>query len=295
MTSTISPTLLVMAAGLGSRYGGLKQLDPVGTGGEAIMDYSIYDAIRAGFSKVVFVIRKDIEPAFREAVGERFSSRIAVDYVFQDPNSLPSGRTKPWGTAHAVLVAADAIETPFAVINADDFYGAHSFRLLAQHFNSSSVDYAVVAYPLRNTLSPFGTVSRGICEVDSSGYLSTIVERTRIAADGDHARNADPGGHSTDLTGDELVSMNIWGFTPSIFPELRDYFARFLAQHSNDLSAEAYLPSFVDELITAGCARVRVLQTADSWFGITYREDLPRVAASIRALIAAGVYPERLA
>lgn len=284
-----------MAAGLGSRYGGLKQLDPVGPCGETIIDYSIYDAIRAGFSKVVFIIRKDIEAAFRESVGARFSGRVAVEYVFQDLDPTAVGRAKPWGTAHAVLVAANAIQTPFAVINADDFYGAHSFRILAQHFELGSIDHAMVAYPLRNTLSPFGTVSRGICEVDSGGYLRAIVERTHIATDGDRARNTAPDGLTTRLTGDELVSMNIWGFAPSVFPELREYFVRFCGQHSDDLNAEAYLPSFVNELITTGRARVRVLQTPDSWFGITYRDDLPRVAAGIRALIAAGQYPERLA
>jgi NDP-sugar pyrophosphorylase family protein len=292
MTSNTSPTLLVMAAGLGSRYGGLKQLDPVGPCGETIVDYSIFDAIRAGFSKVVFVIRKDIEAAFRETVGARFSSRIAVEYVFQEPGC---GRTKPWGTAHAVLVAADAIQTPFAVINADDFYGAHSYRLLARHFASGSPDYAMVAYPLRNTLSPFGAVSRGICELDYDGYLCDIVERTRIAADGNHVRDTGPDGHIMRLTGDELVSMNIWGFTPAIFPALRESIARFLAQHSDDLTAEAFLPSFVDEQIAAGRARVRVLQTPDAWYGITYREDLPRVSAGIRVLIDAGQYPERIA
>jgi NDP-sugar pyrophosphorylase family protein len=289
-----------MAAGLGSRYGGLKQLDPVGPSGEIIIDYSIYDAIRAGFSKVVFVIRKDIETAFRETVGARFPSRVAVDYIFQELDSLPPGfapppgRTRPWGTAHAVLVAAGAIHTPFAVINADDFYGAHSLRLLAQHFSSGSPDCAMVAFPLRNTLSPFGTVSRGICELDSRGYLHAIVERTRIAPNGEHARNTDLDGRITQLTGDEPVSMNLWGFTPAIFPELRQYIARFLTRHANDLTAEAFLPSFVSDLITAGCARVRVLETPDPWFGITYREDLPRVASGIRALIAAGHYPERL-
>ena len=300
MTSPTSPTLLVMAAGLGSRYGGLKQLDPVGPSRETLIDYSIYDAIRAGFSRVVFVIRKDIEAVFRETVGVRFSSRIAVDYVFQEIDGLPHGfapppgRTRPWGTAHAVLVAADAIQTPFAAINADDFYGAHSFRLLTQHLSSGSPDSAMVAFILRNTLSPFGTVSRGICELDCGGCLQAIVERTQIAPAGQHARNTDPEGHITQLTGDELVSMNLWGFTPAIFPELHEYFARFLTQHASDLTAEAFLPSFVSSLITAGRARVRVLQTPDPWFGITYREDLPRVAAGIRALIAGGHYPERL-
>jgi NDP-sugar pyrophosphorylase family protein len=281
MTST-APTLLVLAAGLGSRYGGLKQLDPVGPSGETILDYSIYDAIRAGYAKVVFVIRKQNEAAFRETAGARWSGHIAVEYAFQELDTTKSGRTKPWGTAHAVLAAADSVQTPFAVINADDFYGAQSLRLLSEHFSAGLGDYAMVAYPLRNTLSPFGTVSRGICEVDQGGYLRAIVERTHIAADGSS-------------TGDELVSMNLWGFTPSLFPELRLYFARFLAGHANDLTAEAYLPTFVDELIAAGRARVRVLQTPDAWLGMTYREDLPRVAAGIRALIAAGVYPERLA
>lgn len=292
MTPTTSPTLLVMAAGLGSRYGGHKQLDPVGPSGETIIDYSIYDAIRAGFSKVVFVIRKEMEADFRETVGSRFSSLIPVEYVFQEAHS---SRTKPWGTAHAVLVAADAIHTPFAVINADDFYGPQSFRLLAQHFASGSREDAMVAYLLRNTLSPFGTVSRGICELDANGNLGTLRELTGIAPDGTRARNTNLDGHVTHLTGDELVSMNIWGFTPAIFPELRAYIARFLIQNRDSLTAEAFLPSFVDEQIAAELACVRVLQTASPWFGITYREDQPRVAASIRALIAAGEYPERLA
>lgn len=291
MTPTTSPTLLVMAAGLGSRYGGLKQLDPVGPAGETIIDYSIFDAMRAGFSKVVFVIRKEIEADFRETVGARFSPRIAVEYAFQE---LGCSRTKPWGTAHAVLVAADAIHTPFAVINADDFYGAQSFRLLAQHFASNSGDDAMVAYPLRNTLSRFGAVSRGICEIDARGYLRTLVERTRIAANDELIRDTDSDGRITTLTGDELVSMNIWGFTPAIFPKLRAYFTRFLAEHGDSLGAEAFLPSFVGEQIASGSARIRVLRTSAPWFGITYREDQPRVAASIRALIANGEYPERL-
>jgi NDP-sugar pyrophosphorylase family protein len=301
MISTPSPTLLVMAAGLGSRYGGLKQLDPVGPGGETLIDYSIYDAIRAGFSRVVFVIRKEIESAFQETVAARFASHIAMDYVFQELDSLPSGfvaphgRTRPWGTAHAVLLAAEAIQAPFTVINADDFYGAESMRIAAQHLRSGSPEHAMVAFPLRNTLSPFGTVSRGICEVDGSGHLRGIAERTRIAAEGGGACNMDPDGHVTLLTGDELVSMNVWCFTPAIFPGLRDCFAGFLREHANDLAAEAFLPSFVNELITSGAARVRVLETPDSWFGITYREDLPRVVAGMRSLIDAGHYPERLA
>ena len=284
-----------MAAGLGSRYGGLKQLSPVGPAGETLLDYSIFDAIRAGFSQAVFVIRKDIEAAFRSTVGARFSSRIAVDYVFQQLDPSPPGRTRPWGTAHAVLAAANAIHTPFAVINADDFYGAHSLRLIAEHLASGSPASAMVAYPLRNTLSPHGAVSRGICELDSSRDLRAIVELARIAPHGQRARATAADGRITPLTGEELASMNLWAFAPAIFPPLRAWFARFLAQHSGDPAAEAYLPSFVNDLVAAGDARVRVLRTPDPWFGITYREDLPRASAAIRALIAAGQYPERLA
>jgi NDP-sugar pyrophosphorylase family protein len=279
-----------MAAGLGSRFGGLKQFSPVGPAGETILDYSIHDAIRAGFTRVVFVIRKEIEADFRDTIGARLSTLIPIDYVFQELGDLPAhftpppGRTRPWGTAQAVLVAAGAIDTPFAVINADDFYGANSIRLIAQHLISGSPDYAMVAYPLRNTLSPHGTVSRGICQLDSDGNLQSIVEQTRIAPDGQQARATEPDGRATHLTGEELVSMNLWGFTPSIFPALRTRFARFLAQHSADLTAEALLPTFIGDLITSGSARVRGLQTSDPWFGITYREDLPRVSAGIRAL-----------
>lgn len=193
-----------------------------------------------------------------------------------------------------MLAAADTIHSPFAVINADDFYGSQSFRLLAQQLSSGSSDCALVAFRLRNTLSTFGAVSRGICELDSSGCLGTIVERTCIAPDGQHARNTEPNGHVTRLTGDELVSMNMWGFTPAIFPKLHIWFARFLTQHPNDLTAEAFLPNFVNDFVTSVRARVRVLETPEPWFGITYREDLPRVASSIRALITAGHYPERL-
>lgn len=221
-------------------------------------------------------------------------SRIAIDYAFQELAAIPPtfvvppGRSRPWGTAQAALVAADAIAGPFAVINADDFYGRQTFHLLADHLRGGSTDYAMAAYPLRATLSPFGTVSRGVCEVDSDGLLRAIVERTGIAPDGAIAG-------SELLGGDTLVSMNIWGFTPAIFPRLRDYFAHFLTEHGTDLKAEAFLPTFMDELIAVHRARVRVLQSADAWFGITYRADLPRVRERVRALIAAGDYPERLA
>src|SRR5580693_8911083 len=219
MRTMQAPTLLVMAAGMGSRYGGLKQIDPVGPSGETIIDYSIYDALRAGFGKLVFVIRKDIEEAFRETVGARFEKRVAVDYVFQgledipEGFSVPAGRTKPWGTTQAILMAADAIREPFAAINADDFYGAESYRLLAQHLQPGVEDYAMIGFILRNTLSEFGSVARGICRVDQDDYLEGVVELTSIERKGAEIQNTGAEGRITPLTGDEAVSMNMWGFT----------------------------------------------------------------------------------
>src|ERR1035438_6090992 len=218
MESMTSPTLLVLAAGMGSRYGGLKQIDPVGPGGETIMDYSIYDALRAGFGKLVFVIRKDIEQAFKEVVGARFEKRVAVEYAFQELEALPpgfsvpGGRTKPWGTTHAVLMTENAIHEPFAVINADDFYGAEGYSVLARHLQSGTTDYAMVGFVLRNTLSDFGSVARGVCRVNGDGFLESVVELTKIERDGECARNTDAAGTVTRLTGNELVSMNMWGF-----------------------------------------------------------------------------------
>jgi len=295
-----APTLLVLAAGMGSRYGGLKQIDPVGPNGETIIDYSIYDALRAGFGKLVFVIRKDIEEPFRQVVGARFEKRVPVEYVFQELDALPpgfvvpEGRTKPWGTTHAILMAADAVREPFAVINADDFYGAEAYRALAGHLQSGAADYAMVGFTLRNTLSDFGSVSRGVCTVTSDGLLKDVVEMTTIVRDGAHARNTDASGRVTSLTGDEPVSMNMWGFTPRVFEQLRALFAEFLARNATELRAECYIPSAVNELVSSAQARVRVLGSADSWFGVTYRDDQPRVAESIRRLIHDGRYPERL-
>jgi NDP-sugar pyrophosphorylase family protein len=296
----ISPTLLVLAAGMGSRYGGLKQIDSVGPAGETIMDYSIYDALRAGFGKVVFVIRKDIESEFREAVGARFEKHIAIEYVFQELNDLPSGftvplgRTKPWGTAHAVLMAANVINKPFVAINADDFYGANSYRSLAQHFQTGTTDYAMVGFSLRNTLSEFGAVARGICRVDCEGFLEQIVELTAIESDGARVINTDEAGRKTALSGDEVVSMNMWGFNPGIFEQLREQFREFLELNLSDLRSESYLPSAVNELILAGHARVKVLRTQDSWAGVTYCVDRPGVVKSISRLIQRGDYPARL-
>lgn len=295
-----TPTLLVMAAGMGSRYGGLKQIDPVGPNGETIIDYSIYDAMRAGFGKLVFVIRKDIEQPFKETVGARFEKKIAVEYVFQELENLPqgftvpAGRTKPWGTTQAVLMAEDKIREPFAVINADDFYGAESYRVLAEQLKSGSQDYSMVGFVLRNTLSDFGSVARGVCRVSDNGYLERIEELTNIERDGDGAKNTAPDGTVTKLNGNEPVSMNFWGFTPAVFPQLRTVFHNFLRQSGNELKTESYVPAAIGELIMAAQAKVKVLRSNDSWFGVTYREDRPRVVDSIRNLVDAGKYPAAL-
>jgi UTP-glucose-1-phosphate uridylyltransferase len=300
MNPITSPTLLVLAAGMGSRYGGLKQIDPVGPGGETLMDYSVYDALRAGFTKLVFVIRKDIEQPFKELLGARFQKHIPVEYVFQELNkippgfSVPAGRTKPWGTTQAILMADNAIDSPFAVINADDFYGAESFLLLAHHLQSGAANYAMVAFVLRNTLSEFGSVARGVCTVGGGDYLQSVVELTGIERKNGGISNTDATGRTSPLTGDEPVSLNMWGFTPAVFGQLRNSFHRFLARNGSDLKAECYIPATVNELITTGETRVKVLHTPDTWFGITYREDRARVIENIGQLIQRGCYPERL-
>jgi Nucleotidyl transferase len=294
------PTLLVLAAGMGSRYGGLKQIDPVGPNGETIIDYSIFDAIRAGFGKLVFVIRKDIEDQFREIVGARFEKRIAVEYVFQELNklpagfSVPAGRTKPWGTTHAILMAENAVMENFAAINADDFYGQNAYKVLAQHLNSGAPDYAMVGFILKNTLSDHGSVARGVSQVDANNYLTHIVELTKIERDGAGAKDTGPDGKITPLTGNEAVSMNFWGFTPAVFPQLKVSFENFLKKSGNELKSENYIPATVGELVTSGQAKCKVLRSPDSWFGVTYREDRPTVVESIRKLIAKGDYPEKL-
>jgi hypothetical protein len=296
----MKPTLLVLAAGMGSRYGGLKQIDPVGPGGETIIDYSIYDALRAGFGKVVFVIRRDIEQAFRETIGARFEKRVPVEYVFQELDKLPEGfslppnRTKPWGTGQAILMAEDVIREPFAAINGDDFYGAHSFRVLAEQLRSGVEEYAMVGFVLRNTLSEFGSVARGVCKASPAGFLETVTELTRIEPDGARAKYTDGAGQVHLLTGDETASMNMWGFTPKLFGQLRGEFIAFLNANSQNEKAECYIPTVVNSLVSAGSAKCRVLRSTDSWFGVTYREDRPRVVESVRALIARGVYPEKL-
>jgi UTP-glucose-1-phosphate uridylyltransferase len=294
------PTLLVLAAGMGSRYGGLKQIDPVGPNGETIIDYSIYDAMRTGFGKVVFVIRKDIEEAFKQTIGARFEKKVPVEYVFQELNKLPEGfsvppgRSKPWGTGQAILMAADVIREPFAAINGDDFYGANSFRVLAEHFKSGGDDFAMVGFTLRNTLSEFGSVARGVCKTNGEGYLESVTEMTKIERSGAGAKTVGADGKSLSLTGDEAVSMNMWGFTPELFGNLRELFVEFLKTSGQEEKSEFYIPAAVNDIVRAKRARVKVLKTPDSWFGVTYREDRPFVMEGIRKLIVRGDYPEKL-
>ena len=288
-----------MAAGIGSRYGGLKQIDPVGPHGETIIDYSIFDALRAGFGKLVFIIRQDIEDSFKEAIGRRFEQRLPVEYVYQELDKLPPGftvppgRKKPWGTTHAILIAEDVVREPFAAINADDFYGANSYKVLAGHLSSGSADYAMVGFILRNTLSDHGSVARGVCEVDGQGCLKSVIELTKIEKTGTGAQHTEHG-HTHQLTGDELASMNMWGFTPAVFQQLRPLLVAFLKEHGQQEKSEHYIPTAINALVKTEQARVQVLRTPDSWFGVTYKEDRPSVVSSIRELIARGDYPEKL-
>lgn len=288
----MAPTLLVLAAGRGSRYGGLKQIDPVGPSGETLLDYAVYDAIRAGFGRVVFVIRREFEEAFRSAVAAKYAGRVAVGLVFQSVGDVPAGcafdagREKPWGTGHAVWCARTELDGPFAVINADDFYGAGSFALLATFLGGAKgARFAMVGFRLARTLSENGTVSRGICR-ERDGALVSITEELAIARS-----DVGPGRR---FSGDETVSMNCWGFTPALFAGLESGLRAFLAAKGSDPNAEWYIPEAVSGLIAAGEASVRVLPGGDSWFGITHREDRPAAAAAIEALVRAGAYPRRL-
>jgi len=296
----MNPTLLVLAAGMGSRFGGLKQVDPLGPCGETIIDYSVYDAIRAGFGKLVFVIRREIETVFRRTIGARFERRLPVEYVFQELDSLPPGflpppdRQKPWGTGHAILMAAEIIDGPFAVINADDFYGMNSFQLLGRHLQADGKDGAMVGFVLRNTLSEFGRVSRGVCRTTPAGFLESVTELIGIERDGDGAQYIDEAGNRQRLTGAEIVSMNMWGFTPELFPQLRRQMISFLERQGRNDKAEFYIPTVVNELIGAGRMRFAVQRTPDAWFGVTYREDRPRAVESIALLIRRGDYPAKL-
>lgn len=300
----MKPTLLVLAAGMGSRYGSLKQMDGIGPNNEAIIDYSIYDAIRAGFGKVVFVIRHSFEREFREVFStERFKGRIEVDFVFQELDYLPEGftvpegRVKPWGTNHALLMGASVIKNePFAVINADDFYGAEAYKTICDYLVSLSGErnkYCMVGYMLENTLSDFGSVSRGICSTDAEGDLTTVVERTQIyREDGQIVYKENEQVYP--ISGKSPVSMNMFGFTPDYFEYSQAYFPTFLKGNEANLKAEFFIPLMVNRLISSGTAKMRVLSSDAKWFGVTYKEDKPDVVAKLDALIAAGVYPKNL-
>ena len=302
------PILVVMAAGMGSRYGGLKQIDPVGPCGEAILDYSLYDARRAGFSTVVFIIKHEIEAEFKRTVGARAGKAgLEVRYAFQQLDMLPEGfavpegRVKPWGTAHAVLSAAGCIDAPFAVINADDYYGPACFRLifdyLSTHTDGDKLAWAMAGFHLKNTVSENGSVSRGVCVTDQAGNLVSVTERTRIEPRGGAiAYTEDDGKTWVELPGDAIVSMNLWGFTPSFVEQARQGFAEFLAASLpvDPLKCEYYLPSVVTAALEAGKAEVKVLTSPDKWYGITYREDKPALTAALEAMTRAGTYPRGL-
>ena len=299
----MKPTLFVLAAGMGSRYGGLKQLDGLGPNGETIMDYSIYDAIRAGFGKVVFVIRRVFEADFREKIVSKYIDRIPVELVFQDLDNLPAGftvpegREKPWGTNHAVLMGKDVIHEPFAVINADDYYGRESFQVLADYLKSiegSEGKYAMVGYRVSNTLSESGSVARGVCETNEQGFLTKVTERTKILREEDGVIRFIEEDGKTALDENTPVSMNMWAFTPDYFRYSEQCFVEFLKEHGNELKSESYIPSLVDELIHSGKATCRVLDTPSKWFGVTYATDRPQVVEKFAQLVKDGVYPSPL-
>jgi len=299
----VKPTLLILAAGLGTRYGGLKQIDPIGPNGELIIDYSIYDAINAGFDKIVFVIQHYFEGPFREKISRKFDNLVETAYAYQEIDTcldgfeVPKGRSKPWGTAHAVLVAKNVIDEPFAVINADDCYGPDSFKMMA-HFlagrDPCCSDYAMVGYRLKDTLSECGPVSRGVCQCDEQMFLTRITERKKVEKTEEGFRCLDENGAELFLTGNEVVSMNLWGFQPSIFPHLQSHFKRFLKEHGNEKDSELYIPAVIDGLIENGKATAKVLRTDQMWFGITFRRDRIIAAKCVRKLIEEGIYPENL-
>jgi UTP-glucose-1-phosphate uridylyltransferase len=300
----LKPTLLILAAGIGSRYGGLKQLDALGPSGETIIDYSIYDAIRAGFGKVVFVIGKNIETEFKEVFARKLQSRIEMDYVLQEIEHIPPGfivpeeRQKPWGTGHAILMASGKITEPFAVINADDFYGRNAFLELKDYYKKwkqdDKNDWCMVGYKIGNTLSEYGTVSRGVCKTDKAYFLVDIVERTKIERTAEGIVCKNEGETIGKIPEETLVSMNFWGFTPSIFHYLELGFTEFLTRHPGDLKAEFYIPSVVNDLIGKKEASVKLLECKDKWFGVTYREDREQVVNQLNQLVSMGIYPPAL-
>ncbi|MEI6435038.1 MAG: sugar phosphate nucleotidyltransferase [Bacteroidota bacterium] len=300
----MKPTLLILAAGIGSRYGGLKQLDQIGPSGETIIDYSIYDAMSAGFDKIIFIIKEAIEEDFKEAFVERLKDKVNIDYVFQETWMVPEGieipdnRSKPWGTGHAVMMADGKINGPFAVINGDDFYGRGAFQTLADYYNNWSPDrandYCMVGYRLTNTLSEFGAVSRGVCETNADAFLVDVVERTHIERSSAGIVYKNDQGKFVVIEDNTIVSMNFWGFTPSFFGYLKSGFEEFILKNGGDLKSEFYIPSMVNSLIKSQQASVKILNCDEQWFGMTYKEDRLHVIKSIRALIQKGIYPENL-
>lgn len=297
----MKPTLVILAAGMGSRYGGLKQLDEIGPNGEAIIDYSLYDAIRAGFGKVVFVIRTDFADAFKSRFESHLKDRIEVGYVYQSLDKIPEGsvmhpgREKPWGTSHATLMAETAVNEPMAVINADDFYGSKAYQAMADFLNTSTDEneYSMVGYNVANTLSEFGTVSRGVCNTDKEGYLTTVVERTKIKREDDGIFYYEDDDR-IQLEENTPVSMNFWGLKPSVFKYLNEGFKEFLNDHGNDLKSEYYIPLLINDNIVKGTIRTKVLKCDSPWFGVTYKEDKPMVQQKIKDLIESGAYPQSL-
>lgn len=300
------PVLVVLAAGMGSRYGGLKQIDPVGPDGEVIIDYSLFDARAAGFETVVFIIKRAIEKDFHQAIGNRVSRYMEVRYAYQELEKLPAGysvpegRVKPWGTAHAVLAAKEVINGPFAVINADDYYGPAAYRQIYEFLTAPQGDgqhYAMVGYRIENTVSDSGSVARGVCEADPAGYLTAIVERTRVEKTAAGARFTEDDGNTwTDLPTGTLVSMNFWGFVPGVLPLIEADFSLFLDENlpKNPLKCEYLLPNYVGQLVAQGRADVRVLESKDIWYGVTYKEDKPKVMAALLGMHQAGAYPTPL-
>ncbi len=297
------PSLVILAAGMGSRYGGVKQIDQFGPNGETILDYSIYDALQVGFKKIVFVIRKELEADFKAVFDPKLKDRVEVQYVFQELTDLPEGfsvpgsRTKPWGTAHAVMVTRSVVHEPFAVINADDFYGRGAYQILFDFLKekpNDSTEYAIVGYLLKNTLSRHGSVSRGVCQTNAQGFLEKIIERTKIFLKDDRIFYLDENGAEHEISGQTIVSMNLMGFTPSFFTYLETYFKEFLKRHGQDPKAEFFLTWVLDNLINNKMATVKILPTTEQWFGVTYQEDKPMVKQSIQQLIERGEYPQKL-
>ena len=300
----MKPTLLILAAGIGNRYGSLKQLDRLGPSGETIIDYSVYDALRAGFGKVVFVIRESFEKEFREAYIDRLKDKIDMDCAFQEIHKVPDGiaynreRQKPWGTGHAVLMAREKINTPFAVINADDFYGRSSFQTISDYYRNwtpdRKYDFCMVGFDIGNTLSEHGAVSRGVCRGDENSFLTSVTERTKIEQTPGGIAYKDESDQPVIIPENTIVSMNFWGFTPSFFDELDKGFRKFINDHADDVKSEFYIPTQVNELVNTKKATVRILESREKWFGMTYREDREMVIGQMRNLVDKQIYPHNL-